>query len=60
MTRCIDGTGHRCDRLGTVRLVAPDGWTGQPMCREHAQDCIDEYREKLGEEWGIVEIEEAP
>jgi len=26
------------------------------MCREHAQECVDEYRGKLGEVWGIVDV----
>ena len=32
-------------------LCAPDGRRIDPMCSEHAQPIIDEYRTKLNEHW---------
>lgn len=59
MRQCWDGQGKRCSQDATVRLIDPDG---QPvpgaMCRQHAQECVDEYQEKLGENWQIVKLAE--
>lgn len=56
--RCRDGKGHKCDRDGVMRLIAPDGLVvpGVTMCREHAEECIREYAEKLGERWTMLDV----
>lgn len=58
---CRDGEGYLCafDRLAEVRLCGPGDdkpVPGSAMCRPHAEECIEEYREKLGEEWTAREI----
>ena len=56
--RCWDGQGRPCPKPATVTLVAPDGGRvpGCAMCDAHAKEVIDEYREKLGEEWRAVPL----
>lgn len=46
--------GERCAREASVQLVAPDGEyvPGCRYCWECAERTIEEYRAKLGEEWG--------
>jgi hypothetical protein len=41
-----------------MRLIAPDGLVvpGVFMCREHAEECIEEYAEKLGERWTLLDV----
>jgi hypothetical protein len=40
-------------------LVCPEGLAIQATCREHGQAAIDEFREKLGEEWTLHPIHHA-
>ncbi len=49
----------RCPAIAKVWLVCPDGQRcpGSWMCLTHAKLCIDEYREKLGEKWGVQPID---
>jgi hypothetical protein len=56
---CRDGQGRPCPRKAVVQLLAPDGEPapGARMCRQHAQECVDEYHEKLGEVWALEELE---
>lgn len=56
--RCRDGQGNKCDRDGVMLLVAPDGLVvpGVTMCREHAEECVKEYAEKLGERWTMIDV----
>lgn len=28
------------------------------MCREHAEECVNEYSQKLGEHWTISDVRE--
>ena len=56
---CRDGKGYPCPNEATVRIFPPDGvkccgW----MCDSHAQEVLDEYRDKLGEVWISKPIEE--
>ncbi len=50
-TRCIDGKGNRTTHEADGWLCCPNGRQIAPMCRRHAQECIDEYTQKLGETW---------
>lgn len=56
--KCRDGKGEPCDRDGVMRLVAPDGLVvpGCFMCRQHAEECVIEYAEKLGERWTMLDV----
>lgn len=56
---CTDGQGIRQDHIAEGWIVQPDGKRnpGGTMCRKHAQEVIDEYQEKLGENW-TFEMEE--
>lgn len=56
MSRCRDGTGELCPRPAEFFLLDEDG-VYVPcgyMCREHAEDCIREYLDKLGWRWKAV------
>lgn len=66
--RCVRYTevwspiGHylRCEAEAVVRLYA---WDGKPVpgglyCQAHADECIAEYREKLGKEWTLRAVDE--
>ena len=59
--KCRDGRGRLCPRPATVTLIAPDGTSvpGCAMCREHAEEVIAEYSEKLGETWTARSLNEA-
>lgn len=46
-----DGHNHLADGW----IVSPDGKRISVMCEDHAQECIDEYRQKLGEGWAFEE-----
>lgn len=50
----------RCRVPATRRFYAPDGKPvpGGYYCRAHAEEIAAEYREKLGEDWTTVEIDE--
>ena len=51
----------RCTADATHRLLDGDGWRvpGGIYCQEHAQEIVDEYREKMGWLWSMQPIEEA-
>lgn len=56
---CSTYTGRtRCGANATHWLVAPDGKLnpGGYVCWEHSRGVVEEFREKVGEEWGLVEI----
>ena len=50
----------RCTANATHRLLDEDGWRvpGGIYCQEHAQEIVDEYREKLGWYWVMDPLEE--
>lgn len=52
---CIDGRGNRTDHRAEGWLCAPDGSRIVSMCRMHAEECIQEYADKLGEHWTFAE-----
>jgi hypothetical protein len=47
--------GRTLSHAASGWLTSPDGRPIVTMCHEHAQNCIDEYREKLGESWTFNE-----
>ena len=55
---CYDGQGHRCGKIAEYKF-----WDGQSfvlgvaMCREHAEECLTEYKEKLGLHWIGIPID---
>lgn len=48
----------RCQADATVALCAPDGMPvpGTRLCLPHAQIIHDDYRQKLNEDWPIIEL----
>ena len=56
MTRCIHYTDRdRCECAATHRLMDEDGvLLHGGYCAAHAQDIVDEYREKLGWRWAAI------
>ena len=52
--------GDRCTAAAEVRILAPDGGEapGCWYCRPHAQLIIDEYQEKLHENWTTKDLTE--
>lgn len=54
--------GNQCRRKATHWLRAPDGKLnpGGYICEEHGAAVVEEYREKLGEEWELVELTVLP
>jgi hypothetical protein len=61
MTPCNHWTGRvRCDRVADVTLHDPDGdmVPGGFYCRPHAEACVTEYREKLGEQWSVKSLDD--
>lgn len=50
---CTNGRSERTGHEAEGWLVAPDGRSIQAMCRRHADECIEEFREKLEEEWSF-------
>jgi hypothetical protein len=56
VSKCRTGSGEACSQDGEFFLVAPGGDVspGGAMCRAHAEDCIREYLDKLGERWKAV------
>ena len=52
-THYAPDNGPRCTADATHRLLDGDGWRvpGGIYCQEHAQEIVDEYREKLGWNW---------
>ena len=52
---CTDGHGYRTDHPAHGWLLAPDGRRIVAQCRMHAQMAIDEYVEKLGEQWSFAD-----
>lgn len=57
LSLCTSGTGRRHQHQATGYLVDPDGRQIVSMCRSHAEKCIVEYGEKLGESWSFEEME---
>lgn len=55
-----DRAGNRCTATATVHLCSPSGAPipGGGDCDKHAQACIQEYAEKLGEVWTCYPIDE--
>lgn len=54
MSPCHDPvTGLALAHLSEGMLVCPDGRRISAMCRAHAEQCIKEYRDKLGEQWSF-------
>jgi len=45
----------RCDNVATHQLITPEGNPNAFVCKACGQIIIDEYREKLGEIWTLVE-----
>jgi hypothetical protein len=47
-----------CFEVSTHWLIAPDGAhvAGAYVCERHGREAVEEYRAKLGEEWGLAEI----
>ncbi len=59
--RCSHYDGNvRCEKEAKFLLCAPDGERvpGGWCCQEHAAGPINEYRDKLGQEWCAVQIDE--
>jgi hypothetical protein len=54
---CRDGKGQRCTSEAEYRLIDPDGKTQGRMCLQHIMACINEYRDKLQEQWYYEAIE---
>ena len=50
---CCDGQGHVHSVPAEGELITPEGAPTGPMCHEHAEACITEYREKLAEQWAF-------
>lgn len=48
--------GRLLQHSADVWLVCPDGRRIVTMCCHHAQQCVDEYREKLGESWHVEAV----
>jgi len=56
---CRDGKGERCPKEADFSLCAPDGTRNLGyMCKEHAARVINEYRDKLGQEWYAFRVDE--
>jgi hypothetical protein len=53
--RCWTGAGLMCPQRAFWQLHDAEGERvpGHGMCWQHAQSCVDEYREKLGWHWAI-------
>lgn len=56
---CWDGKGNRCPNRAEYRLRDAQG-NDIPggICRQHAQEVLDEYAQKLGWQWVAVPIDE--
>lgn len=48
---CTNGLGYREDHEAEGWIISPEGRPIIAMCRRQAEKVINEYREKLGEEW---------
>lgn len=44
---------HGCDRKADGLLVHPESGYSTLMCREHGDDHLGEYADKLGEAWAF-------
>ncbi len=53
-TPCINGQGYQEDHQAEGWIVSPEGRCISPMCERQAQEMINEYAMKLGEEWTFV------
>jgi hypothetical protein len=53
-----DAGRRRCRLNATHWLLGPDGELvpGAYLCEDHAHECVDEYRDKLGETWAMVPL----
>ena len=60
-THYAPDNGPRCEADATHRLLDGDGWRvpGGIYCEAHAQEIVDEYREKPAWLWSTQPIEEA-
>ena len=59
-THYAPDNGPRCTADATHRLLTSfgDRVPGSAMCKEHAQEVVDEYREKSGWHWAMDPLEE--
>lgn len=57
---CRDGKGNHCPNIAEYRLrdAQDNDIPGSGMCRQHAQEVLDEYLQKLGWAWVAVPIDE--
>ena len=48
------GAPAECGKPASRRIVAPNGWRGPRVCREHGNLVVAEYRDKFRQDWRLV------